>query len=146
MFATIEESERYRDIYQTTTVLLTTIFIHRDNLQSISYKIRDQQKTMSTLLSCSKCCSVFSFAAIIFLMIVASLLHTQPLYIKGPSSPSEASKACYNAALIYFAVFLISLAYWAFSDKKTKGTTNQEQKSKPNYGSTIDEDDTFNSD
>ena len=48
-------------------------------------------------LSGSKCCSIFSVAAIVFLCTIGTLLHTQPLYIKGPTDPEKAANACYSA-------------------------------------------------
>lgn len=48
----------------------------------------------------SKFCTVFSFIAIWFLAIIGSLLHTQPLYIKGPSDPEKASMACYKGGTL----------------------------------------------
>eukprot|EP01036_Dinobryon_divergens_P031898 gene31898-41385_t len=68
-----------------------------------------------SLLDCAKCCTVFSFSGLIFLLIIGSLLHTQPLYIKGPKHPAAASTACYEGALIYLGTFALSIAYWFFN-------------------------------
>jgi hypothetical protein len=104
---------------------------------------------MVSALGCSQCCAIFSFAAIWFLIIIASLLHTQPLYIKGPTDTGKASTACYNGAWIYFGTFMISVLYWGFHGKfqsaviKTGVTQSSSQLlSNRNYGAVIaDEDD-----
>lgn len=77
---------------------------------------------MPELLTCAKCCTIFSFTGIVFLIIIGSLLQTQPLYIKGPSDSAKAATGCYQGAMIYAATFLISLGYWTFSSMRSKAT------------------------
>lgn len=55
-------------------------------------------------------------------MTIASLLHTQPLYIKGPSDPAKSSTACYNGALLYLGTFILSVAYWVVKGGQTTNT------------------------
>eukprot|EP01031_Cornospumella_fuschlensis_P026570 gene26570-32111_t len=73
-----------------------------------------------TLLSCAQCCSIFSLAGLIFLIIIGSLLQSQPLYIKGPEDPDKAAQGCYQGALIYLATFCFSVIYWILDTLKKK--------------------------
>eukprot|EP01039_Chlorochromonas_danica_P004034 gene4031-4412_t len=73
-----------------------------------------------TLLDCAKCCSIFSFSGLIFLLIIGSLLQKQPLYIKGPKDSAQAAQNCYEGALIYLGTFVLSVAYWIFDSLKKK--------------------------
>lgn len=73
-----------------------------------------------SLITCAKCCTIFSFTGIIFLIIIGSLLETQPLYIKGPTDSAAAAKGCYEGAIIYVATFLLSLGYWIYDGMRSK--------------------------
>jgi len=93
-----------------------------------------------TLLDCAKCCSIFSLTGLFFLLIIGSLLHTQPLYIKGPKHAAEASTACYNGALIYLATFGVSILYWLFNGLGAalmgkKSSTDETSRFGSTYGS-----------
>mmetsp|Transcript_14582 Transcript_14582/g.32154 ORF Transcript_14582/g.32154 Transcript_14582/m.32154 type:complete len:104 (+) Transcript_14582:119-430(+) len=71
-------------------------------------------------IACAKCCSLFSLSGIVFLVIIGSLLQSQPLYIKGPEDSSAAAKGCYEGAMLYLATFLLSVGYWMFDSLKAK--------------------------
>lgn len=47
----------------------------------------------------AKCCSIFSVAGLIFLLIIGSLLQKQPLYIKGPTDSAAAAQSCYQGGI-----------------------------------------------
>ena len=70
----------------------------------------------------AKCCTIFSFTGLIFLLIIGILLDVQPLYVKGPHDPVSASKGCYTAAGIYAATLAVSLLYWILYALKQKAT------------------------
>jgi hypothetical protein len=55
-----------------------------------------------------------------FLLIIGSLLQSQPLYIKGPKDSAAAAQGCYQGALIYLGTLAISVAYWIFDYLKNK--------------------------
>jgi hypothetical protein len=70
----------------------------------------------------AKCCSIFSFTGLVFLLIIGSLLQNQPLYIKGPTDSVAAAQSCYQGALIYLGTFVASVAYWIFDSLKKKAS------------------------
>mmetsp|Transcript_24911 Transcript_24911/g.41520 ORF Transcript_24911/g.41520 Transcript_24911/m.41520 type:complete len:113 (+) Transcript_24911:75-413(+) len=73
-----------------------------------------------TYVGYAKCCSIFSLSGIVFLVIVGSLLQTQPIYIKGPTDTEGAARGCYQGAMLYVATFLLSLGYWIFDSLRAK--------------------------
>mmetsp|Transcript_73364 Transcript_73364/g.143958 ORF Transcript_73364/g.143958 Transcript_73364/m.143958 type:complete len:110 (+) Transcript_73364:66-395(+) len=75
-------------------------------------------------LTCAKCCTFFSISGIIFLVIMGSLLQSQPLYIKGPTDHVKASKGCYEGALLYLVTLLLSVGYWMFDSLRKKPSVN----------------------
>lgn len=98
----------------------------------------------------------------IFLLIIATLLKTQPLYIKGPTDSGAASTGCFRGgkvscsshfvlekvlALIYFGTFLLSIGYWVFDNLKKRAasamrvdfTMKEKIKFGGKYGSVISE-------
>jgi len=47
-------------------------------------------------------------------MIIGILLDKQPLYVPGPDDPAKAAQGCYQGAAIYFAIWILSISYWAY--------------------------------
>lgn len=70
---------------------------------------------MSKLLFYAKFCSIFAIFGIVFLVIIGIMLQKQPIYMKGIEDPSSAASSCYNGALIYFVIWIVSLVYWSRS-------------------------------
>lgn len=53
-----------------------------------------------TLINCAKCCTVFSIAGIVFLLIIGVLLKKQPMYLHGVDDPLNSSKACFEGGQV----------------------------------------------
>lgn len=64
----------------------------------------------------AKCCTIFSFSGLIFLLIIGMILDIQPLYVKNIVDPTIASKGCYSAAGIYVAFLAVSVVYWGLHE------------------------------
>lgn len=89
-----------------------------------------------TAIQCAKCCTVFSMAGLIFLLIIGHLLRTQPLYIHGATEPGKESAACYQGAAIYAATLVLSITYWAYDESKKRVLRALESSRTSNAGET----------
>ena len=78
---------------------------------------------MPKLITCAKCCTIFSATGLVFLLSLGILLDTQPLYVKGPHDAEAASSNCYGAASLYAASMALSLVYWIYN-ASTQPTTH----------------------
>ncbi|KAJ1449364.1 hypothetical protein M885DRAFT_536011 [Pelagophyceae sp. CCMP2097] len=65
-------------------------------------------------VGCAKCCVVWSSFAVVFLLLIGSMLAKQPLYVKGIESPALASGGCFAAAWIYGSIIFLSIATLAY--------------------------------
>ncbi len=80
------------------------------------------------LITYASFCSIFAVFGVLFLAIVGLLFEKQPFYIKGPNDKAAAAKSCYQAAGIYFIVWVISVIYWKY-DSARKGQVMEDSNS-----------------
>lgn len=67
-------------------------------------------------LACAQCCTIFSIAGVIFLLIIGILIEKQPLYLKGITDPTSSAQGCFQGAAIYAATLFISVTYWIYDE------------------------------
>mmetsp|Transcript_12233 Transcript_12233/g.17261 ORF Transcript_12233/g.17261 Transcript_12233/m.17261 type:complete len:104 (+) Transcript_12233:86-397(+) len=77
---------------------------------------------MCSISCCSYCCSVFSPAGIVILVILGLLFDNQPFFtepvLEHEGHSDAAAKNCYIAAAIYAGTFVLSLIGIAFTKMK----------------------------
>mmetsp|Transcript_35888 Transcript_35888/g.46104 ORF Transcript_35888/g.46104 Transcript_35888/m.46104 type:complete len:98 (-) Transcript_35888:36-329(-) len=71
---------------------------------------------------CSRCCTFFSFFAIILMVIFGALFDNQGYYVLGvndsASEFSEHAQNCYHTAAIYAVFLVVSIFGWLYDNRQ----------------------------